>query len=97
MDGQEYRWRVRRQPSRGQEDFGEPLTFSVQRADEPGAILIVEAAGTRLDTWLDEQAPPVTPALVSHCVRRALAQGWRPDRPGQPFLLYLEAGAEPAA
>ncbi|TYC01236.1 hypothetical protein FXF53_12195 [Micromonospora sp. WP24] len=54
-----------------------------------GAALVVQLASPRPDNWLHVAGPPVLPSMVATAIRQALAHGWRPDRPGSPFILDL--------
>jgi hypothetical protein len=84
VDGVDYRWAVRRRPFSG----SGPVTFAVAAAEAPGTTLVVRFRPPRPDA---SQAPadPVRPAVVAHRIRDALAQGWRPFAPGDPFLLRV--------
>ncbi|WP_222709302.1 hypothetical protein [Nonomuraea sp. C10] len=82
-----YRWRVRRKPGRRQGDGWTPLRFTVERAEEPGSVLVVTLPCARPDNWRGERTVTVRPILVGGCVRRAVERGWRPGRAGPAFVL----------
>jgi hypothetical protein len=96
VDGQWYRWRVRRSPTYAQGAYATALTFSVQREDG-GAVLLVVANGPRPDNWLGRSGAIITPAVVAGAIRRALAAGWRAEESGPAFELVLTAGTVPGA
>ncbi|MEV4567014.1 hypothetical protein AB0K12_24875 [Nonomuraea sp. NPDC049419] len=89
VGGGSYRWRVRRKPSYSQGNGWTPLTFAVERAEEPGNVLVVSLPCARPDNWLGHRTIPVTPALVAACVRRALERGWDPGRSGSAVTLEV--------
>lgn len=94
VDGQRYRWRVRRSPTYMQGAYAAALTFSVQREDG-GSYLLVTASGPRPDNWLGRPGAVITPAAVAGVVRRALASGWQAGPGGRPFKLALAPDTEP--
>jgi hypothetical protein len=89
VDGTLYRWTVRPKPTYSAALAWTPLTFAVEQADAPGQILLVSTASPRLDNWLGLPGAPVTPRLVEHGVRTAIATGWLPSRSGSAFRLSL--------
>jgi hypothetical protein len=88
VDGQRYRWRVRRSPTYVQGAYAAALTFSVQREDG-GSVLRVVADGPRPDNWLERPGAIITPAVVAGAIRRARACGWRAGEVGPVFELAL--------
>jgi hypothetical protein len=76
VDGTAYRWRLRGRPTYAP-------ALAIEQAGRPGSVLIV--------TTPDAAAFVVTPSVVAAMIRRARHQGWRPDRPGPPFRLSLDA------
>ncbi|MGW2152287.1 hypothetical protein [Nonomuraea sp. NPDC001699] len=86
VDGTAFRWRVSHRPaSRG--DSPSPLTFVVERDENPGRVLRVSLPCARPDNWEGARTIAIRPPLVAGCVRRALGQGWLPARPGPAFTL----------
>jgi hypothetical protein len=82
-----YRWRVRHKPTYCQATALRPLSFVVERAENPAGVLVVSLPAARPDNWLGAPATAIRPALVATCIRRALEQGWRPGQPGPAFTL----------
>ncbi|MEV7013156.1 hypothetical protein [Streptosporangium sp. NPDC051022] len=66
-----------------------PSSFVVERAGEPGPVLVVSLPCARPDNPLGERTIAVRPALVAGCVRRALEHGWNPGQPGSAFTLTV--------
>ncbi|WP_197048702.1 hypothetical protein [Streptosporangium roseum] len=89
VDGTAFRWRIRPRPTYCQGNGWSPLTVTVERAEEPGRVLVVSLPCARPDNWLGERTIAVRPALVAGCVRRALEQGWNPGQPGSAFTLTV--------
>ncbi|MFI6918646.1 hypothetical protein ACIBIZ_01735 [Nonomuraea spiralis] len=89
IDGVVFRWRVGHRPSRRGGDGPSPLTFVVERAEDPGCVLVVSLPCARPDNQWGSRTIAVRPLLVAACVRRALESGWRPSRPGPLFTLDL--------
>ncbi|WP_220449772.1 hypothetical protein [Nonomuraea longispora] len=89
VDGAVFRWRVRDKPTYCQGNGWTPLRFAVERAGDPGGGLVVSLPCARPDNWLGERAIAIRPVLVAGCVRRALAEGWNPERPGSPLPLTV--------
>jgi hypothetical protein len=89
VDGAVFRWRVRHKPTGGQGDNWSPLTFAVERAEEPGGVLVVSLPCARPDNWSGERTIAIRPLLVGGCIRRALEQGWNSEQPGSGFTLTV--------
>ncbi|MEU8205955.1 hypothetical protein [Streptosporangium sp. NPDC049046] len=89
VDSTAFRWRVRHKPTYHQGNGWSPLTVTVERAEEPRRVLAVSLPCARPDNWLGERTIAVRPALVTGCVRRAVAQGWNPGQRGSAFTLTV--------
>ncbi|MED7926262.1 hypothetical protein SMD20_18545 [Nonomuraea sp. LP-02] len=89
VDGTVFRWRVRHKPTYDEGMAWSPLSFAVERAEEPGAVLMVSLPYARPDNWLGERAIAIRPALVVGCIRRAVEQGWNSGQPGAGFALTV--------
>lgn len=88
VDGQHYRWTVRKSPSYSQALANTPLTFAVEATEKSGNVLYVKLARVRPDNWLQiRSSPPITPAEVARFIRQALQSGWDPAKPGAPFKI----------
>ncbi|HEX2094641.1 MAG TPA: hypothetical protein VHG28_19710 [Longimicrobiaceae bacterium] len=95
VDGQPYRWLVRRSPTYAQANAWTGLSFAVQHADTPGAVLQVRVPAARPDNSMGAKGGVITPSDVARAVRLALAEGWRPEAPGGPYQLTLHSPVEP--
>jgi hypothetical protein len=97
IDGTVYRWRIRRNPTYGQECLGSPLTFAVELADARGTVLAVTVPDVSHPASLVAGSSLIVrPALVAAVIRAALGQGWEPAAPGAPFRLSLTSRDLPA-
>jgi hypothetical protein len=85
VDGTVYRWQVRHKPTYSQA----PLTFAVERAEDPVSVLVVTLPCARPDNWLGERTIAIRPVLVSGCIRRAIEQGWDSGQTGSGFTLTI--------
>ncbi|WIY03286.1 hypothetical protein QRX60_05335 [Amycolatopsis mongoliensis] len=75
VDGTDYRWTVRPQPTYSQ-GLGATMTFAVELAEHPGATLVVDTGRPRPDNWLHLPTEPVRPAEVADGIRAAPARGF---------------------
>lgn len=89
VDGTVFRWRVSHRPTYSQDKSWTPLTFAVERAKEPGGVLVVSLPCARPDNWSGERTIAVRPVLVGECIRRAVEQGWNAGQPGPGFTLTV--------
>ncbi|WP_379498569.1 hypothetical protein [Nonomuraea thailandensis] len=96
VDGAVYRWRVSHKPAFDPDGGWAPLTFAVERAEEPQGVLVVSLPCARPDNWQGERTIVVRPVLVAGCVRRALDQGWNPGQRGPAFTLTVAEDELPA-
>ena len=101
VDGVAYRWSVRRKPTYCQEMGWSHLSFAVEAASAGLCILHVITQATRADSVANLSGTAdmtanmaITPALVAHCIRRALEHGWQPLQRGSAFELRLTSTAE---
>ncbi|MDP9849541.1 hypothetical protein [Streptosporangium lutulentum] len=89
VDGIVYRWRVRHKPTYNQGNSWSPLSFAVERAEEPGGVLVVSLPCARPDNWRGERTIALRPILAGRCIRRAVEQGWNSRKPGSAFTLTV--------
>ncbi len=88
VDGVIYRWRVRDRPLYSQANTTwARCILAVERADNPGAKLIVELQQAHPDTWMLAPVVAVAPSDVADQIRVAIAAGWGPTISGSPFVL----------
>ena len=97
VDGTVYRWRMRRNPTYGQQCLGSPLTFAVELAGARGTVLAVTVPDVSHPASLVAGSSLIVrPALVTAVIRTALGRGWQPAAPGAPFRLSLASADLPA-
>lgn len=89
VDGVVYRWSVRRRPTYCQALGWSPLSFVVEREEQPGALMVASLPCAHPGNWLGLPSQPVLPGTVALGVRQALAAGWLPSRRGPAFELLL--------
>jgi hypothetical protein len=78
VDRTVYRWRMRRNPTYGQECLGIPLTFAVELVGARGTVLAVTVPDVSHPASLVADSRP---ALVAAVIRTALGRGWEPAAP----------------
>ena len=95
VDGVEYLWKLPRKRDHRDNDCLGGCHALVCRPDRRGSVLYV-----RFPQHHPGVAPglypvvPVLPSQVAAAVRRAVAEGWQSDAPGEPFWV---AGVVPEA
>ncbi|GAB1545419.1 hypothetical protein NUACC21_80950 [Scytonema sp. NUACC21] len=87
VNGDRYRWRIRKKPTYSQGNVWNTLTVAVEKAENPGATLIIEMPQAHPCNWMGEKPVPVLPSNVENCIKRALELGWKPSEPGSTFEL----------
>lgn len=87
VDGEEYFWRIRKEPTYIQGAYGSAMTLAVQGASSDSrSVLVADLAVSRPDNWLSSHQTSVTPRMVRDIIRAAREAGWDPRRSG-PFSL----------
>ena len=90
VDGVAYRWRIRRKATSMQADYGTGrLHVAVERADDPGALLVLFTDRPHPQDWSTRQAAPVRPSDVAGWIRQALRAGWTAGESGRQFRLHV--------
>jgi len=89
VDGQDYRWFVRRKPTDCGGSGWTPLTVAVSSDVPRSSSLIATLATKRPDAWLHLGSTAVTPGDVAALIRLAIRRGWNPSKPGSAFQLDL--------
>ncbi|AWK09588.1 hypothetical protein DDQ41_12400 [Streptomyces spongiicola] len=87
VDGTSYRWFLRGRPPYCQGMAWSRMTYAVEHAEHPGAVLMVETSRAHTGNWVGAESAPVLPAEVADSIRRARLRGWEPTSPGMPFRL----------
>jgi hypothetical protein len=92
VDGQDYRWFVRRKPTHCTGSGWTPLTVAVSSDVPRSASMLVTLATNRPDAWLHPGSIAITPADVAELIRLAIRRGWDPAKPGSAFR--IDVGGE---
>ena len=77
VGGVAFCWKVRGRPTYSQGLGWAPLTFAVERAERPGALLVVSMPCAHPSNWMGLPSGVVLPSVVAHAVEMAVCQGWR--------------------
>ncbi len=72
VNGDRYRCCIRKKPTYFQGNVWTTLTVAVQKAENPGATLIIKIPLAYPCNWIGEKSIPVLPSDVERCVKRAL-------------------------
>lgn len=94
VDGETYRWMIRRKPSYWQEVFATDLSFAVEHATSPGTTLLVLTNHARPDNIVGGEYSIISPSLVVSSIKRAIQQGWNPTKNGSTITLEIETQPE---
>lgn len=98
VDGEGYRWRVRRRPTADQRTCRSPLWLAIA-AESGGPALLVRLHQAHPSNAVGLRSEAVTPRAVAAYVRAGLRAGWAPSRPGPPKVVAARelgvAGAGP--
>lgn len=94
VNGEAYRWYLRRRPTQSQLDYmTNTIGLAVEHADVKGSVLAITLPQQHPNVRPDiEVERPIVPADVEEYIQTALIQGWKPTQPGKPFALDLTAG-----
>lgn len=89
VDGVEYLWKFPRRPSPSDWDCRGGCAAVVQLAGRGGSVLLVRFPHHHPSVASVAGFPvvPVLPSRVAGAIRRAVAAGWRADRPGPAFAV----------
>lgn len=90
VDGERYRWRVRSTGTYAQGNAWNPLTASIELADEPGRVLVASFNAPRPDNWIGIAGHVALPSEIAAAIRCAIAQGYDPRSAGGPHLLAAQ-------
>jgi acylphosphatase len=93
VDGISYRWLIRQKPTWNDIHFeiqnmpnGVPLRVAIEQENAKGALLLI----TSSQPWLTKyqmvaKTGIVQPSDVERWIKKALAAGWTPEKPGPIF------------
>ena len=90
VDGLGYRWRIRRQATNMQSDYGfGKLHVAIESSDAPGTTLVLMTDRPHPQDFTTYQVKPIQPADVADWIRRARLMGWNPSVNGSPLFLKI--------
>lgn len=90
VDGDRYRWYVRRKPTYSQSLTLTQLTVAVEHFAHPGTTLIVEMPQPHPSHWMNYPVVPLLPSDIERIIRLGLAKGWQPTKLGSSFFATYE-------
>lgn len=85
VDGENYRWTIRRRPTYCEANEWSKLSAAVELFDQPTSVLLIEFPFFRPDSWVSMDGGQVTPAMIEESIRDAIRDGWNPRTPGPVF------------
>lgn len=85
VDGTDYRWTIRRKPTCPKTLCEENVLAAVELYDKPRSVLSIKFPWVRYDNRFGIAEQPVTPKHIEQCIKRALAEGWQPEKTGNAF------------
>lgn len=89
VGGELYRWSVRGRPTYAQAQGHSRISVAVERVSAPQATLRIVLPALRKDNWLLLPGYVVKPNDLARWIPKALAAGWRPEKPGSTFEMVL--------
>ena len=87
VDGNNYRWYIRKKPTYNQAIDENNLTAAVELYKNPGSTLLIDFMCPRNDSWLSGGKVEIGPKHISIAVKQAISEGWEPDAAGCKFEL----------
>ncbi|MEL6112840.1 MAG: hypothetical protein AAFR20_08550 [Pseudomonadota bacterium] len=86
VEGEEYRWLVRKKATYSQADYGAgKIHVAIEHAKEKGSTLHIQTDRTHPKDWGTVSVAPVTPLDVARWIKMAIEIGWNPKKPGPTF------------
>lgn len=91
IQGEEFRWLVRRKATSSQVDYGSgKIHVAIEHGQEKGATLHVETDRPHPKDWSTLKVEPITPLDVSRWVLLAIQKGWRPKAAGATYKIHVK-------
>lgn len=87
VDGDRFRWYIRRKPTYSQALMQTRLTVAIEHFTHPGTTLIVEMQQPHPSHWMNYPVVPVLPSDIERLIRLGIAQGWQPTKVGGSFTI----------
>ena len=91
IEGEEFRWLVRRKVTFSQMDYGNgKIHVAIEHAQASGATLHVETDRPHPKDWGTLKVEPVTPSDVCQWISLAIDKGWHPKTAGPTYKVYVK-------
>ncbi len=91
IEGEEYRWLVRRKAAYSQAEYGSgKIHVAIEHAKEKGATLHIETGHPHPKDWGTVKVAPVTPADISLWIAMAIQKGWDPKNTGPTYRICVK-------
>lgn len=95
VDGQNYEWRLEREPQWCTADGWRGMTIAVRQVDaQREAILEFPMPKRSSNGSPQRQRPKINDAIAMAGVRAALAAGWEPTSRGKPIVYMVDADGQ---
>jgi hypothetical protein len=91
VDGESFRWRLRRRPTAAQRGGRTPMLVAIV-SERGGATLLVRSRAQHPSNEVALASAAVTPGHVADYVREGKRAGWVSTEPGPPFMLEPSRG-----
>jgi hypothetical protein len=91
IDGETYRWLIRRKPPRCQVECDDgKLSVAVEHAEVKGSVLVIETNIPHPQGLGGLYNPiGVRPSDMKRWINEAVESGWQPEKPGKQFTLKI--------
>ena len=91
VDGVTYDWHLQREPYPSDDGGWKGMTISLLQRDAKREALMEFPAPKRLLKGLPHGRLQLDDAMISRCVRAAVAAGWEPMSRGKPVVFMVDA------
>ena len=93
VDGENYRWLIRRKATYGQVDYGVGrLNVAIEHADIKGAVLCIYTDKDHPQNYARSVDVSVTPADIAKWIKEALTLNWNSKKQGSQMYVKIEDG-----
>ncbi|MCG7521280.1 hypothetical protein [Ruegeria sp. Ofav3-42] len=91
VEGEDFRWLVRRKATFSQTDYGSgKIHIAIENATVKGAKLHIETDRPHPKDWGTLKVEPVTPADITRWISMAVQMGWDPKTAGPMLRITKE-------
>lgn len=93
VDGENYRWLVRRKTTYTQSDYGVgTINVGIEHYDHPGTSMVVFTDIPHPQDCMNREKTKVVPSDLARWIREGLELGWRPKEKGPQLLVSVDVG-----